>query len=303
MKKELIILSGFLGSGKTTLLRSLIARNAGRNMAILLNDFGETPVDGILLARDGVQEAIVEIGGGSVFCSCLTDTLVKTMFSMATMDVDLVLLEASGMSDPASIDKMLTLAGLDAHFMHTETICLFDPIKSLKLSHVLEVIPRQLASATLLVLSKADKYSPEQRQAARDYITTREPDLPIVESYHGELTSHEHDSCGASKGRRIKSAFSLSLNTVSNRPDSLQVSAITCPIAELLPLLEAEGILRSKGYVQAADGTWFISDTGTGIDVIESTENPVPLTIICLQGSGAALQEKITALTTSHKKG
>ena len=38
MRKELIILSGFLGSGKTTLLRSLLLRHSDRKIAVLLND-------------------------------------------------------------------------------------------------------------------------------------------------------------------------------------------------------------------------------------------------------------------------
>ena len=46
MRKELIILSGFLGSGKTTLLRSLLLRHSDRKIAVLLNDFGDIPVDG-----------------------------------------------------------------------------------------------------------------------------------------------------------------------------------------------------------------------------------------------------------------
>mgnify|MGYP004727462319 FL=1 len=70
MRKELIILSGFLGSGKTTLLRSLLLRHSDRKIAVLLNDFGDIPVDGETLRRSGVDgEVVVEIGGGSEFCS------------------------------------------------------------------------------------------------------------------------------------------------------------------------------------------------------------------------------------------
>ena len=72
MRKELIILSGFLGSGKTTFLRSLLRRYADRRIAVLLNDFGDVPVDGAVLRKGGVENGVVvEIGGGSVFWSCL----------------------------------------------------------------------------------------------------------------------------------------------------------------------------------------------------------------------------------------
>ena len=51
---------------------------------------------------------------------------------------------------------------------------------SLKLARVLEVIPRQRASASVVVLTKADITTKEERDAARAYIRSQEPDLPIV---------------------------------------------------------------------------------------------------------------------------
>ena len=178
MRKELIILSGFLGSGKTTLLRSLLLRHSDRKIAVLLNDFGDIPVDGETLRRSGVEGGVVvEIGGGSVFCSCLREPFIKALANLAARDEDLIIVEASGMSDPSAVDKMLRLSGLDGLFEHTSTICLFDPVKSLKLARVLEVIPRQLASASVVVLTKADITTKEERDAARAYIRSQEPDL------------------------------------------------------------------------------------------------------------------------------
>ena len=64
MRKELIILSGFLGSGKTTLLRSLLLRHSDRKIAVLLNDFGDIPVDGETLRRSGVEGGVSGGDGG-----------------------------------------------------------------------------------------------------------------------------------------------------------------------------------------------------------------------------------------------
>ena len=90
MRKELIILSGFLGSGKTTLLRSLLLRHSDRKIAVLLNDFGDIPVDGETLRRSGVEGGVVvEIGGGSVFCSCLREPFIKALANLAARDEDL----------------------------------------------------------------------------------------------------------------------------------------------------------------------------------------------------------------------
>ena len=164
---EKAALLGANGTGKTTLLRSLLLRHSDRKIAVLLNDFGDIPVDGETLRRSGVEGGVVvEIGGGSVFCSCLREPFIKALANLAARDEDLIIVEASGMSDPSAVDKMLRLSGLDGLFEHTSTICLFDPVKSLKLARVLEVIPRQLASASVVVLTKADITTKEERDAA-----------------------------------------------------------------------------------------------------------------------------------------
>lgn len=287
MKKELIILSGFLGSGKTTLLQSLIVRNLGRKMVILLNDFGQSPVDGTILSRAHIKEEIIEIAGGSVFCSCLTDTLVKTMFALAEKDIDLVILEASGMSDPSNISSMLKLSGLDDVFDHTTTLCTFDPVKSLKLSHVLTVIPRQLASANVAVLTKADMYTGDELAKAYAYIHTLEPDLPIARSYHGEMDLPNI------YGRKDISSFTFGLNRPDNRPDSLELHTIKTTIKALIDSLTMDCILRVKGFIHTMDGIWFVSDTGTSIEYIPSQSAPVPLTIICLSGTKHIIQDKL----------
>lgn len=291
MRKELVILSGFLGSGKTTLLRHLLAQCRTRKVAVLLNDFGEIPVDGELLRREGLAAdgALIEIGGGSVFCACLRESFVAALRKLRERDEDLVIVEASGMSDPATVDRMLRLSGLDADFDHTSTICLFDPVKSLKLAHVLEVIPRQLASASVAVLTKCDLATEREMAAARAYISSREPDLPIVTAGHGRLDP------AALPGRAAR-AFSFGFNTPETRPDAFSLTGVNCTADELVAALEKEEhVLRVKGFVRARDGIWFLSDTGRGIEKRPDTAAPVPLTIICFQGSAESVRNTLQA--------
>ncbi|WP_217994953.1 GTP-binding protein [Methylogaea oryzae] len=47
------VFTGFLGAGKTTLLNHLIRQRGGRRYAVLVNEFGEVPVDGILARQAG----------------------------------------------------------------------------------------------------------------------------------------------------------------------------------------------------------------------------------------------------------
>lgn len=290
MRKELIILSGFLGSGKTTLLRHLLRHCASRRVAVLLNDFGEIPVDGAILRQDGAADGFVmEIGGGSVFCACLRESFVLALQRMSQRPEELVIVEASGMSDPSVMDRMLQLSGLDAVFDHTATLCLFDPVKSLKLARVLEVIPRQLAAATVAVITKSDLADEAELAAARAYIAEREPNLPIVTSAHGRIDL-------AALPGRVARSFSLGFNTPETRPDALSIERVACTAAELATALRAdENVLRVKGFVRAQDGIWFLSDTGREMEQRPAEAAPVPLSIICLQGSAESVRNTLQA--------
>lgn len=290
MRKELIILSGFLGSGKTTVLRSLLARWKNRRIAVLVNDFGAIPVDGVILERAGVASGVVvEIGGGSVFCACLRDSFVKAMRKLAERDEELVLVEASGMSDPSAVDRMLSLSGLDAVFNHTATVCLFDPVKSLKLARVLEVIPRQLASASVALLTKADSASREELDAARAYIRAVEPDLPVLESRNGDVDF-------ASLPERVRRPFAFGFNTPETRPDCFTLETVAVSLSALTTVLQSdERVLRVKGYIRAADGFWFVSDTGRGFETMPSPDTPVPLAVICMQGTAESVRAALHA--------
>ncbi len=280
MRKELVILAGFLGSGKTTVLRNLLKLCANRNAAVLLNDFGEVPVDGAILRQDGLDNGmVIEIGGGSVFCACLGESFVTSMIEMSKRKEGLVIVEASGMSDPSGIDRMLSLSGLDKFFDHTSTICLFDPVKSLKLAAILEVIPRQLASATVAVITKCDLADAIEIDKAREYILSKQPDLPVVESYNGQIALN-------ALPRRACKAFAFSFNTPETRPDSFTISSKIHSAEALIAVLEAdEDVLRVKGMVNTDSGTWFISDTGRNIEKCASDMKFVPLTVICMQGT------------------
>ncbi len=292
MKKEIIILSGFLGTGKTTILQNLIMASHDKKIAILLNDFGDIVVDGALIEGEKGTAPLVEIGGGSVFCSCLKEAFVKALLSLSVGDSERILVEASGMSDPSGVTKMLELAGLDKFYDNVFIICLFDPQRSLKLAKVLEVIPRQVKASHLVILTKSDITTEEERKASVDYIRSINQDVPIVESYNGVFELEN-----APKLESVPSAMSLmSFNTPETRLDSFVITKPVKDLEKLINILEASDILlRVKGSVKTEKGNFFVTDSPTGI-VAKESQITVPLTIICMQGKGKVLQEQIEVL-------
>ena len=124
----------------------------------------------------------------------------------------------------------------------------------------------------------------EERDAARAYIRSQEPDLPIVESHNGNADF-------ASLPERALRLFPVGFNTPETRPDCFALEAVRTDAKTLLDALTADGnVLRVKGYIRAADGVRFVSDTGQGFETMESRDAPVPLMIICMQGTAGAVR-------------
>lgn len=307
MKKELIILSGFLGSGKTTILHRLLHSDMGNpgKIAVLLNDFGTVPVDGTLI-QDAVDAGnMLEIGGGSVFCSCLKEAFVKALLHLTTSSAERVFVEASGMSDPSGVARTLDLAGLSGAYSPPLVICLFDPVKSLKLAHVLEVIPRQVASANVVVLTKADISTPEELEAARAWIASVRPDVPVVESAHGVFRETDLSLSTLRGVEAASSGAPFGFNTPENRPDSFVLDYRTerLPDGVIDTLVRNPQVLRVKGYALTAQGPTYISDTGRDgkqVELSPVADMPVPLTVICTQGSGEAVKNSLSLLDCPH---
>jgi len=59
-----IVISGFLGSGKTTLLNQLL--NHLPKTAVIINEFGVTPIDQQLLKKQGMP--VATLVGGCLCC-------------------------------------------------------------------------------------------------------------------------------------------------------------------------------------------------------------------------------------------
>ena len=104
----MIVLGGFLGAGKTTLLNRILSGAHGVRYAVLVNDFGELDVDGNLVASHGGDT--VTFANGCVCCS-MGDDLVGAIDRLldGNRRPDQILVEASGVADPAPIADVATL--------------------------------------------------------------------------------------------------------------------------------------------------------------------------------------------------
>jgi len=97
----LTVIGGFLGAGKTTLLNRWLRNAGGQRLAVLVNDFGALNIDAELIAANTGET--IALSNGCVCCQIgddLSGALIRVLESAERFDA--VVIEASGVSDPAS---------------------------------------------------------------------------------------------------------------------------------------------------------------------------------------------------------
>ena len=169
----LTILGGFLGAGKTTLVNHLLRHANGLRLAVLVNEFGELPIDEDLI--DAQDDDLISISGGCVCCSYGSD-LTRAMMDLAAMDPppDHVLLEASGVAIPGAIAASVSL--LPSYL--TDGIIVLADAETLRQNavdrYMGDTVLRQLDDADLLILNKCDLVERSQLATLRDWIEQRD---------------------------------------------------------------------------------------------------------------------------------
>jgi G3E family GTPase len=183
------ILTGFLGAGKTTLLNRILTGDHGLRVGVLVNDFGAINIDAELVV--GVENNIISLANGCVCCQ-IRDDLVESVVALLARPetVEYVLLEASGVADPAGIfatfndpdlrdrirlDSVTCVVDADQVFAHPE----YPPLMDLKL--------RQIGFADMLILNKVGLAGPERVEKVRAWLDGHFNQLRIVETNYCEV--------------------------------------------------------------------------------------------------------------------
>jgi G3E family GTPase len=127
------ILTGFLGAGKTTLLNRILTGNHGLRVGVLVNDFGAVNIDAELVV--GVDANMVSLTNGCVCCQIRDDLTESVTALLARPEtVEYILLEASGVADPAGIFMTFSDPGLPDLL----GVGRFDPARSALSPHAVE---------------------------------------------------------------------------------------------------------------------------------------------------------------------
>ncbi len=176
------LLSGFLGSGKSTLLNAFLNDPGVQDTAVIINEFGDVPVDH-LLVRKG-ETTISQVSTGCLCCSDTTD-IRKTLDDLQsaaqeglTAGFTRVIVEMSGLGDPAPLVNALSPdktsgAGQDTgnarapEYYLAGVVTLFDVVEGASsFENHFEAL-KQIAFADRIVVTKTDVA--REREGPQDF--------------------------------------------------------------------------------------------------------------------------------------
>lgn len=186
------VATGFLGAGKTALLRHILADPAFARTAVIINEFGEVPLDHELVAT--AEEDIIEVAGGCLCCTvrgdlsrAIRDLDIKRRRAMV-MDYERVILETTGLADPAPVLQALMTDPLIAHGYRLDGVAtLVDAAAGLATLDAQEEARKQVAMADRLLVSKTDLTGGEVPSALVERLRALNPVAAIVPCANGAV--------------------------------------------------------------------------------------------------------------------
>ncbi|SMG34404.1 CobW family GTP-binding protein [Paraburkholderia susongensis] len=264
---DLAVIGGYLGAGKTTVLNRLLEAPHGKRIAVLVNDFGAVNIDARLVRAR--SDDVIELDNGCICCT-IGGALVDALTRLAAREErpDLLLIEASGVSDPAKIAQVGLLNGA---FRLTAVLVVVDApelVRTLVDPLVGAMAQQQIDSASAVIVTKLDLIAPESRERAVSDVRALAATDIVVAADHGRVplallfdTSVPQTRALADAGRwqhrppgQGMSVFPTFTSVALDAPDVLEKVRLRAWLKAL-----PRTILRAKGFVRVVDAQGRVS--------------------------------------------
>lgn len=281
-----VVVAGYLGAGKSTLLNHLLSGAGDARIGVVVNDFGAVNIDAMLVsgAAGGGSVRSVSLSNGCVCCTVDDEELEDVLGSLAARGLDLIVVEASGLAEPAAMVRRVVLAQ-DPRIDYGGLVYVADA------AHLAETMERHpslrhhLALADLVVLNKIDLA--DAPDVARTLVREHAPSAPVIGTVDAvvpvellidaevlarraaqrrdsprqltldeALREHDHDDGhahghahghGAGEQHRHLHDDYAAVTVETGRLDARATAAMLVD--------PPRGVYRVKGFVTAADGT------------------------------------------------
>ena len=275
------IVGGYLGAGKTTLINHLLRNAEGKKLAILVNEFGELPIDADLI--EAQDDNLISLSGGCVCCSYGND-LMAAMTELQTMEPrpDHIVLEASGVAIPSMIAGSISILN---GYRLDGTLVMVDALNIRNLgedTYLSDTISRQLNDSDIIVLNKADLVDGEELTAVGEWAEQIAESAKLIPATNAKiplgvaLQSFDRVMSSQDGQHHLLDDYVTQTIDVSGQVDP------ECFAEELVS--ENPGLVRAKGFVRNMDGDMnTIQIVGKRIDISPAPKGVLPgMVTICL---------------------
>jgi G3E family GTPase len=251
------LLTGFLGSGKTTVLKKMVRliKDQGKQPALIMNELGSENVEKELFE----DEAMIELLNGCICCTIQDDMRNELIqFLKQNHDIDVLLIEGTGIANPAEIVESLTHPELIDQVSIQTIIGMVDASRYLEYQSLFQsskeirtMLKQQITSSTLLVVNKTDLIDEKKLKKVITKIEeVKMKDVPIVKAKYGDVSEK------ALFEKRFLTEIVPVNNHSSHHHHTHPFQAIKLEGVEVIEkrsfekwLKDQESILRAKGYI------------------------------------------------------
>ncbi|NMA67498.1 MAG: GTP-binding protein [Clostridiaceae bacterium] len=278
----LYLITGFLGAGKTTFLKKFIKLFADKKLALIINEFGKEGIDGAFFKDTGT--ALSEISNGSIFCSCKLDQFEQVLKKFVEKEPDLIIIEASGLSNPQNVHKILAQPDFKA-VDFKGSICLLDALNFHKVFYSALACKQQLSVADMVIINKTDLVTPENLNQTRRIIEKFRPGVPVFTTSFGRIEEEwlYHLKPGQGKDKPLRQVADITLQKFLLDVAPIKNMEI---LREFISII-AQDTYRIKGFVSKDGSDWFVDCVGSEIKILLYDGNTDRTNkLVVLTGSG-----------------
>ena len=211
-KIPVLLLTGYLGSGKTTLLNRILTNEKGIRFAVIVNDIGEVNIDASLIQKGGVvsqnDDSLVALQNGCICCSLKMDLIAQLHDLAAQHAYDYIVIEASGICEPAPIAQTLCSYAQMVPQFATDGLptldCICSVVDALRIRDEFEggdqlahyvpkeedlaaLVIEQIEFSNIILLNKASEVSEEELARIKSIIRAIQPKAEIIETNYCDV--------------------------------------------------------------------------------------------------------------------
>lgn len=254
------VITGYLGSGKTTLILNSVREHLKhKNIAVIVNEFGEVGLDGRILKN--VYSQVLEIEEGCICCKLSQEFEKAVMEIISLYSPEVIIVESSGTSEPFPIVFSLRTVGTAVEGV----VCVVDSKNFFRYEKE-DTARYQIASANMIVLNKTDLVDEEHLGRVEERVRNIKDTYRIENMFSEEKRRNLYRIYRASGGRVPLEVFEGTgdpLTLLQRHPDhshgemGQKVLEIKEDITykEFKTFMESlpENIYRAKGIVKLKD--------------------------------------------------